>query len=134
MVLIDTINAHSCIDAHGFLEDRITDACVHHKRTQRVRPCARACGCVGCARICAEPCEPCLSVWTACGFGAQAFGSASAFNANIGAWNTASVSNMIAVCATFGRRRAAAGVADALGQASMRRGRLCAAAPPMCDI
>jgi surface protein len=29
--------------------------------------------------------------------GSQAFKSASAFNANIGAWNTASVSNMFAV-------------------------------------
>ena len=39
---------------------------------------------------------------TACGFGAQAFHSASAFNANIGAWNTASVSNMASVCAARG--------------------------------
>ena len=63
--------------------------------------------------------------------GAQAFYKASAFNANIGAWNTASVSNMESVCAAlFGpaarhRRR------DALGGTSMRRGPLCAAAPPM---
>ncbi len=65
----------------------------------------------------------------ACGFGAQAFQSASAFNANIGAWNTASVSNMRQVCAAPGP--AARTIADALGRASMRRGRLCAAAPPM---
>jgi hypothetical protein len=32
----------------------------------------------------------------------QAFRLASAFNANIGAWNTAAVSNMSAVCADFG--------------------------------
>jgi surface protein len=37
--------------------------------------------------------------------GAQAFYSASAFNANIGAWNTASVSNMANVCAAFHQRR-----------------------------
>jgi hypothetical protein len=43
--------------------------------------------------------SPCPSAWTAGGVGAQAFGSASAFNANIGAWNTASVSNMAVVCA-----------------------------------
>ncbi len=44
----------------------------------------------------------CPSVWTACGFGAQAFQGASAFNADIGVWNTASVSNMAYVCAAPG--------------------------------
>jgi surface protein len=34
--------------------------------------------------------------------GSQAFSSASAFNANIGAWNTASVTNLRDVCAAFG--------------------------------
>jgi surface protein len=57
--------------------------------------------------------SPCPSAWTACGFGAQAFKSASAFNANIGAWNTASVSNMGSVCAAPGP--AARTTADALG-------------------
>jgi surface protein len=61
--------------------------------------------------------------------GWQAFGSASAFNANIAAWNTASVTTLYAVCAFSGpaarhRRR------DALGGTSMRGGPLCAAAPP----
>ena len=46
--------------------------------------------------------SPCPSAWTACGFGAQAFYSASAFNANIGAWNTARVANMYSVCAASG--------------------------------
>ena len=73
--------------------------------------------------------SPCPSAWTACGFGAQAFSSASAFNANIGAWNTAAVVSLYAVCAAPGP--AARTMADALGRASMRRGRLCAAAPPM---
>ena len=73
--------------------------------------------------------SPCPSASTACGLGAQAFYSASAFNANIGAWNTASVSNLYAVCAAPGP--AARTMADALGRASMRRGPLCAAAPPM---
>ncbi len=39
-------------------------------------------------------------------FCVQAFWVASAFNANIGAWNTASLTCMISVCAAFGRRRA----------------------------
>ncbi len=33
--------------------------------------------------------------------GSQAFSSAAAFNANIGAWNTASVTTLFAVCAGF---------------------------------
>ncbi len=57
----------------------------------------------------------CPSAWTTCGFGAQAFNSASAFNANIGAWNTASVSNMAYVCAARGP--AARSMADELGRA-----------------
>ena len=76
-----------------------------------------------------EPCGPFPSAWTACGFGAQAFQFASAFNANIGAWNTAAVTTLYAVCAAPGP--AARTTADALGRASVLRGRLCAAAPPM---
>ena len=73
--------------------------------------------------------SPCPSAWTACGFGAQAFYSASAFNANIGAWNTAAVTTLSYVWAAPGP--AARTVAHALGGASKWRGRLCAAAPPM---
>ncbi len=35
----------------------------------------------------------CPSAWTACGFGAQAFAFATAFNANIASWNVLSVTN-----------------------------------------
>jgi hypothetical protein len=49
--------------------------------------------------------------------GAQAFSFASAFNANIGAWNTARVTTLDSVCATAGPARTAAecvwSVADA---------------------
>ncbi len=76
-----------------------------------------------------KPCEPCPSALTACGFGAQAFGLAKAFNADIGAWNTARVTRLLQVCAAPGP--AVRTMADALGRASERRGRLCAAAPPM---
>jgi surface protein len=58
--------------------------------------------------------SPCPSVWTACGFGAQAFSGASAFNANIGAWNTARVTDLSYVCAAPGL--AARTTADALGR------------------
>ncbi len=44
----------------------------------------------------------CPSAWTACGCGAQAFRFASAFNANIGAWNTAAVTTLENVCAAPG--------------------------------
>ncbi len=63
--------------------------------------------------------------------GSQAFQSASAFNADIGAWNTASVTELSAVCGAFPARAARHRRRDALGGSSMRRGPLCAAAPPM---
>ena len=47
--------------------------------------------------------------------GSQAFSGAEAFNADIGAWNTASVTTLYDVCAAFRP-------ADALGRSSMRHG------------
>jgi surface protein len=63
--------------------------------------------------------------------GSQAFRSASAFNADIGAWNTARVTSLSYVCAAFSARAARHSRRDALGGCSMRRGPLCAAGPPM---
>jgi hypothetical protein len=60
-------------------------------------------------------------------FGLQAFAVASAFNANIGAWNTASVSNMVSVRAAFGRRLTTGRARPVFDAARP----LCAAAPPM---
>ncbi len=84
----------------------------------------RGCG-FGFPRICAEPCEPFLSAWTACGFGSQAFSNASAFNANIGAWNTARVTALSSVCAAFRPRGATAGASGPArpGFDAARRGR-----------
>ncbi len=62
--------------------------------------------------------------------GSQAFNMASAFNTNIGAWNTASVTVLSDVCAAFTARAARNRGRDTLGGSSMRRGPLCAAAPP----
>jgi hypothetical protein len=85
------------------------------------------CACVGGLVLRARPepetlnrASPCPSASTACGFGAQAFTMATAFNANIGAWNTASMSSLFLVCAAPGP--AARTMADALGRASERRG------------
>ncbi len=52
-----------------------------------------------CVRVCMCVCVYMDRVW----FGSQAFYGASAFNANIGAWNTASVTDLLGVCAAFGR-------------------------------
>jgi surface protein len=51
--------------------------------------------------------------------GSQAFYSASAFNANIGAWNTASVTNLSNVCAAFGPRAHRGGLRS-VGRRRMR--------------
>ena len=68
------------------------------------------CACVGGLVLRAR----CPSASTACGFGAQAFNHASAFNANIGAWNTAAVTTLDRVCAASGPP--ARTTADALGR------------------
>jgi surface protein len=47
--------------------------------------------------------------------GAQVFNGASAFNANIGAWNTAAVTTLSYVCAAFSARAARHHGRDALG-------------------
>jgi hypothetical protein len=94
----------------------------------RARVCGPCCG-LGLNAENLNCASPCPSASTACGFGAQAFYSASAFIANIGAWNTASVTTLYGVCAAPGP--AARTMADALGRASMWGGGLCAAAPPM---
>ena len=86
------------------MEGRITDACMRPRCAHVLRGCARAWvrACFGAHASALEPCARVPSAWTACGLGAQAFESAAAFNANIGAWNTASVSNMQSVCAASG--------------------------------
>ena len=90
--------------------------------TTNAPTCASACACVfGHTRIRAETCELFPIGVDRVRFGAQAFTSASAFNVDIGAWNTARVTTLYQVCAALGLRRAPA--ADALGRGSMRRGR-----------
>jgi surface protein len=98
----------------------------------------RACGCVcGRPRICAEPGEPCRVGVDRVRLGAQAFfqkvfASISEFNANISAWNTARVTDLSYVCAAClpGGGPPRASRTRSAG-AAMRRGPLCAAAPPM---
>ena len=63
----------------------------------RVRACA-----IGRPRIRADTCERVPAGVDREWLGAQAFQSASAFNANIGAWNTAAVTTLSGVCAAFG--------------------------------
>jgi hypothetical protein len=61
------------------------------------------------------------------GLGSQAFNSASAFNANIGAWNTASVTALYRVCAALGPARTAADCARSVVDA-------CAAVVRVADV
>ncbi len=80
--------------------------CVHQCAMGMDRQCAHAlagscCG-LGLKPETLNRASPCSSASTACGFGAQAFYSASAFNANIGAWNTARVTTLYGVCVRFG--------------------------------
>jgi hypothetical protein len=45
-----------------------------------------------------------IHIWDPCAVGSQAFKGASAFNANIGAWNTARATTLAFVSAFLGRR------------------------------
>ncbi len=83
-------------------------------RAHVLRACARA-RAIWRPRIRADTYERVPSAWTACGFGAQAFQRASAFNAKIGAWNTASVTSLSYVFAAFPARAARQCKRDALG-------------------
>ena len=86
---------------------RIAEADMRHVRAQA---CVRAR-----ARVCAwarpHPCRRVRALPAAAephGLGWQAFSSASAFNANIGAWNTARVASLSKVCAASGPARTTA--------------------------
>jgi hypothetical protein len=62
-------------------------------------------------------------------FGSQVFSGASAFNADIGAWNTARITTLDSVCAAFGpAARHRGGRARPVVDVARP---LCAAAPPM---
>jgi hypothetical protein len=93
-----------------------------------VRACARALVCVrGRARIRADACEHFTPPPSVALIGSQAFFSASAFNANIGAWNTASVTTLFTVCAASGPARTAADRARSVVDA-------CAAVVRVADV
>ncbi len=90
---------HPCVSV--YTDERVADAGPPHTlpRASSVRARARA-RAIWRPRIRADTCERVPSAWTVCGFGAQVF-KMTAFNANIGAWNTARVSNMVSVCTAF---------------------------------
>jgi hypothetical protein len=122
------IHEKNDIHAYTYIEERITDACLHRPR---VRPCVRAR-----VRVClgapvsapkhAGPFRRHHRVW----LGSQAFRN-TVFNADIGAWNTSRVTSLPEVCAALGQ-----GPADAHCGGRARPGLdvarpLCAAALPM---
>ncbi len=82
-------------------------------RTCCVRARARVCVRLGAHASGADTCERVPPAWTA--GGSQAFRMASAFNADIGAWNTASVTELGGVCAVFSARAARHRGRDKLG-------------------
>jgi hypothetical protein len=126
---------HACIYILARLATRTTGSPMRARRTHARTCCvrARACACAsGRPRICAGTRERVPSVSTAAGWlGSQAFYSASRFNANIGAWNTAGVTSLYGVCAASSAWAARHPRRDALGGSSMRRGPSCEAGPPM---
>jgi hypothetical protein len=111
-----------------YTDERIADAGPPHTRARLLRPCARARVRV---RLGAHASAPTHASAFRRWLGAQAFQQASAFNANIGAWNTARVLTLEGVCAAVSAAAARHRRRHALGGSSMRRGPLCAAAPPM---
>jgi hypothetical protein len=126
---------HACIYIHARLATRTSGSPMRAHRTH-ARPRAASVR----ARVCAcdwAPTHPrqhvrAPSVGMDRGWlGAQTFQMASAFNANIGAWNTAALTVMSYVCAAFPARAARYRRRDALGGSSIRRRPVCAAAPPM---
>ncbi len=104
---------HACIDIHARL------ATLMHGLPMRERAAsvsARVFSCaIGRPRIRAETCARLPIGMDRVWFGAQAFSFASAFNANIGAWNTASVFALSMVCAGLSARAARHRGRDALG-------------------
>ena len=91
-----TLDVHDTyIHAHSYI-----DGCSIHAPHVCVRMRARACA-MARPRIRADTCERLPVGVDRRWLGAQAFRSASAFNANIGAWNTARVTDLSWVCAAF---------------------------------
>jgi hypothetical protein len=104
---------HPC--ASGYPVLRIADARPPHTRTRAASVRARVCACDR-ARTHPRRHLRAPSVGVDRGWlGSQAFRSASAFNANIGAWNTARVSWLSQVCAAFPARAARHRRRDTLG-------------------
>jgi hypothetical protein len=104
---------HACIYVHARLATQMNGSPIRERAASvsaRVFSCA-----IGRPRIRAETCARLPigvdRVW----FGAQAFAFATAFNANIGAWNTASVFALSNVCAGLSAWAARHRGRDALG-------------------
>ncbi len=107
---------HACVHIRvsGYTDERIAPAAHTRPRAASVR--ARACVlAIGRPRIRRRHMRA-RSVGVDRGWlGSQAFQSASAFNANIGAWNTARVTTLFAVCAALSARAGRHRGRDALG-------------------
>jgi hypothetical protein len=125
----------SIIHAYTYIDERIADAgalCAH-RRAHVVRRRVCLCACGFWANTYSRRNVRALSggldrVWAAAWSGSQAFCQASTFNANIGAWNTARVTDLSSVCAALGRQRAERALSISVFDAARP---VCAGAPPM---
>ena len=90
------INLYIHIHAYSYMEDRITDACLPHSRAD---VSARIYMRVGLGAQASAQQRASTFRRRGLRVGRQVFLQASAFNANIGTWNTARVTKLWAVCA-----------------------------------
>jgi hypothetical protein len=107
---------HACISIHARVATQMNGSPMRARRTHAPACCVRVCVCDW-ARMHPRRHLRARSVGVDRGwFGSQAFAFASAFNANIGAWNTARVTTLSQVCAAFPARAARHRRRDALGR------------------
>jgi hypothetical protein len=123
--IVNRCMMHACIYIHARLATQMNGSPMRARRTHapaccvcaRARVCVRVLARKHPRRHMRAPSVGVDRVWLASQAFGTDYGTASAFNANIGAWNTASVSNMQSVCAAFSaRRRATAGGTRSAGR------------------
>ncbi len=110
---------HTCIYIHARLATRTSGSPVRACRTHAPTCCVRARVCAACDWAPTHPRRTVQARFVGVDrvrFGSQVFYNAPAFNANIGAWNTARVTTLERVCAAFPARAARHRRRDALGR------------------
>ncbi len=118
--------------AAGYPDERIAGAGPPHARAHVLRPCARACrGAIGRARIRAVTCERVPSVWTAGGSARRRSTMRRRSTRTLARGTPPRSPRCTWYAPPFPARAVRHRRQDALGGSSVRRGPLCAVAPPM---